>query len=177
MRGWILTAFLLAACGAQPTAPDGLASAVAANAKLLFQHYDLDRDGKLSPLEAGAVAIEGSAFAALDADHDGALSWAEFATTGRMNGLASSFRDVAASLIKDEDQDGDGKLSREEYRTGMLVPLPGAIAPTPIADPLEASFAHADRDGDGYLTPAEAPGLIGFLLEAGYHLQQRPLGL
>ena len=174
MRGWILTAFLLAACGATP-ATDGLASAVEANARLLFRHYDLDQDGKLSPLEAQAVALEGSTFAALDADHDGALSWAEFATPGRMNGLAGSFRDVAASLIKDEDQDGDGRLSREEYRTGMLVPLPGAIAPAPLADPTEASFTHGDRDGDGYLTPAEAPGLIGFLLAAGYHLQQRPL--
>lgn len=177
MRGWIPTAFLLAACGAAPTGPDGLASAVEANARLLFQHYDLDRDGGLSPLEAQAVAIEGSTFAALDADHDGTLSWAEFATPGRLNGLAGSFRDVAATLVKDEDQDGDGRLSREEYRTGMLVPLPGAIAPAPLADPLEASFAHADRDGDGYVTPAEAPGLIGFLLEAGYHLQQRPLQL
>ncbi|MDB5098387.1 MAG: hypothetical protein JWM80_2808 [Cyanobacteria bacterium RYN_339] len=177
MRFWILTAFLLAGCGTTPTAapPDGLTAAVEANARLLFDHHDLDHDGRLSALEAQGVAIAGQTFQALDADGDGGLSWAEFAAPARLAGLARSFREVAAALIKDEDQDGDGRLSREEYRTGMLVPRPGSTVAAPVADPVEQSFAHADEDQDGYLTAREAPELVGFLLGTGYHLQQRPL--
>jgi hypothetical protein len=174
MRSGIPIALLLAGCAASPTAPpDGLVAAVEANARLVFAHYDADHDGKLSAAEAQHVAISGSAFAALDADHDGGLGWAEFATPGRLRGLAGTFQAVATSLVKDEDQDGDGRLSRQEYRTGLMVPLPGPLVASPLPDPLESSFAHADLDGDGYLTSAEASGLIGFLLACGYHLQQR----
>jgi hypothetical protein len=174
MRAWILTAFMLAGCGAAPTQPDGLETAVQANARQLFDQHDGDHDGRLGMGEALGVALDAGAFKALDTNGDGALSWAEFASPTRLAHLTGSFREVAVSFLKDEDQDGDGRLSRQEYRTGMLVPLPGSGV-APIADPLEASFAHADRDGDGYLTSGEAPALIGFLLGAGYHLQQRSL--
>jgi hypothetical protein len=165
---------LLAGC-AQTPAPTatGLEEAVAVNARALFQHYDVNGDAKLDAFEAARIALSGQPFQALDRDHDGGLSWEEFGTPVRIAGLARGFADVASDLVAAEDADGDGRLSRLEYRTGLLVPAAGPMVANPLADPLEASFDSADADGDGNLTPDEANRLIGFLLRSGYHLQQR----
>lgn len=174
MRSTIWTALLLIGCGAAPTPlADGLDTAVAANARQLFQRYDLNQDGQLSPLEAQQLSIFGDAFKGLDANGDGQLSWAEFATPARLAHLADSFRGVATNLLQDEDADGDGRLSRAEYANGMLAPVPGPGVASPLPDPVGQSFDRADADHDGYLTRQEAAGLIGYLLGAGYRLQQR----
>jgi Ca2+-binding EF-hand superfamily protein len=106
----------------------------------LFDHFDRDGDGALSPAEAGRVfplplpgggevAID---FQTLDADKDGKGSRAEF---------------------------------REFYRAAGFTPVVVVVRAAP-AETLalgDALFRHLDRDGDGTLSAAElrqAPALL-----------------
>lgn len=181
MRRRIITLAVLVAawsCQAQPltssTAVDTeLATALADNAAALFTYADTDRDGQLSRTEAGQIALEGSDFDALDTNHDGQVARSEFLASNRLSALASTFRQLATDLVTAEDLDKDGRLSWSEYQLGMLVPWPGPTLQSPLPDPQRASFDNADLDHDGYVSQAEAPRLIGFLVRQGYQLQQR----
>jgi Ca2+-binding EF-hand superfamily protein len=98
----------------------------------LFDYFDRDGDGQLSPAEAGRVfplPLSGGRevaldFAALDTDKDGKGSRAEF---------------------------------RAYYRSRGFMPVVTLLAPAPPEALAlgEALFRHLDRDGDGRLTAAE----------------------
>ena len=79
----------------------------------LFDALDKDADGALSREEATREArrtaqrtlMKQRAFAHLDRDESGAISEAEFSQR--------------LQRMRELDQDGDGEISRDEFRTGM----------------------------------------------------------
>jgi Ca2+-binding EF-hand superfamily protein len=158
---------------AAATAKTELRAAVADDAQALFNHFDLDHDGRLSPGEAAALSLDGDVFEALDGDHDGSLTVSEFASPQRLETLSLAFNSLGRALVAAEDVNHDGRLSWAEYQSGMLVPWPGPTVAKALADPLRASFDAADVDHLGYVTAEQAPLLVAYLLRTGYHLQQR----
>jgi hypothetical protein len=178
---WLKGALCLALWGCQTPVPLAaaassnaeLTAAVADDARSLFRHYDLDHDGQLSPTEAAALSLPPEVFNALDTNHNGSLSEAEFVSPQRIETLSLAFTSLGQELVKAEDLNHDGKLSWSEYQLGMLVPWPGPTVATPVSDPLRASFDAADVDHIGFVTPAQAPRLVAFLLRTGYYLQIR----
>jgi len=108
-----------------------------------FKRMDTDRDGTLSKREiedfqtsqiiAAAQARKQALFAALDTDHNGALSPAEF-----MRLPSNEQAPNAAPMIQHFDTNRDSKISQVEYRAGTL-----------------ANFDRLDADKDGVVTPAE----------------------
>lgn len=103
---------------------------------------DTDADGKVSREEFDKAFphAPGDLFTRLDTNGDGAISPADRpeATRGRPDRAALRERFRAA------DKDGDGKVSREEFRAAN----PGSPA---------GRFDQIDRNGDGFLTPADMP--------------------
>ena len=178
---WLKGALCLALWGCQTPVPLAaaassnaeLAAAVADDARALFSHYDLDHNGLLSPTEASGLSLTPEVFNALDTDHSGSLSVNEFVSPQRIEALALAFTNLGQDLVKAEDLNHDGKLSWSEYQLGMLVPWPGPTVATPVSDPLRASFDAADVEHIGFVTPAQAPRLVAFLLRTGYYLQIR----
>merc|ERR1712217_643561 len=56
-------------------------------------------------------------------------------------------------LMEQTDTDSDGKISKEEFLSDSLLQLKSKSS---IRDaPGEAEFAHADKDGDGFLSAEE----------------------
>jgi hypothetical protein len=115
-----------------------------------FQKMDSNKDGKLTRVEietyqrtrgaAQAAARNKALFAALDADHNGQLSPAEFAK------LPTSVPTVdARPMMATLDQNHDGSITLIENRAGKL-----------------AYFDKIDTDKDGVVTAAEmkAAGVI-----------------
>lgn len=97
-------------------------------------------------------ADDSDLFATLDTNQDG------FVTKDEVPG---GRRRLFERLVRTNDKDSDGKLSREEFTAKPE--LPRAPAPTEDAgrdfDPAGV-FKRLDRDGDGKLTKEEAPERI-----------------
>lgn len=110
-----------------------------------FLHLDTDLNGRLSISELRALQPQylpfvNCLFPGFDDDKDGALSLLEFQRTPMVNMLAD-WRSV-------HDSDGDGRLSRDEFRF-----LPGISLAALGAD----YFRRFDKDNDNSLTPDEFP--------------------
>jgi Ca2+-binding EF-hand superfamily protein len=114
-----------------------------ANMDIEFKKMDSDRDGQLSRKEietyqasqiiAAAEARKRALFVALDTDHNGVLSPAEFL---RLPGNEQAPN--AGPMIARFDVNRDSKVSLIEYRAGTLF-----------------NFDRLDADKDGVVTPAE----------------------
>jgi len=125
-------------------------------------HWDLNRDGRVSPGENMNFAMR--RFYKHDLDSDGALSLEEFAGRkkrhharhaemfGRLDADGDQSleleeaRAAAERHFRDADRDGDGYLDRREKRLGLMA-LYGM-------DPAEL-FQKADRNGDDSLSREE----------------------
>jgi Ca2+-binding EF-hand superfamily protein len=115
-----------------------------------FRKMDTNKDGVVTQKEIDAYhlanaavreqALQRQLFAALDANHDGALSPQEFA---RLQVPVPAADD--APVLAQADLNHDGKVTLVEYRTAKL-----------------ARFDAMDTDKDGVVSPAEmrAAGLI-----------------
>jgi hypothetical protein len=92
---------------------------------------DRDQDGTITADEA--AAWHEAAFAALDADRDGALGTDEF-IAGRMGpgAQAGGRQERRQARFEEMDKTGDGRVTLEEF-----------------LDTAAARFQTADRDGDG----------------------------
>jgi Ca2+-binding EF-hand superfamily protein len=147
-----LAAALAAPVAAQPARPVAAAAPQAqpipralflSNMDSEFKRMDTDRDGTLSKKEiedfqtsqiiAAAQARKQALFAALDTDHNGALSPAEF-----MRLPSNEQAPNATPMIQRFDTNRDSKISQVEYRAGTL-----------------ANFDRLDADKDGIVTAAE----------------------
>lgn len=99
----------------------------------LFDAWDADKDGVLSPSEWRGRA----AFERFDADADG------FVSRDELSGMAARSADDEGALferiIKAWDADGDGALDPSEWRG-------------------KRPFAHADRNQDGRITREDGAG-------------------
>jgi len=113
------------------------------NMDIEFRKMDADHDGLVTKKEietyqtsqiiAQAEARKRALFAALDSDHNGVLSPAEF-----MRLPSNEAAPNAAPMIARFDGNRDGSVSLVEYRAGTL-----------------ANFDRLDADKDGIVTAAE----------------------
>lgn len=169
----------------------------AAQARVL-KVLDGDGDGALSAAELGSLssggAIDPAYFAAFDKNADGklrleelqpsklfsmntlnALLGAQTERGGDVEGGGSAFEasNIAAWMVGEGDQDGDGLLSAEEFAAvgpaGEWKPVSSG-APDPalgqdILSKAGRAFFQADTDKDGALTAEE----LAALMENGLH--------
>jgi hypothetical protein len=127
--------FALIAAALAVGAPQALAEGAGGHGERMLQHLDLNRDGAVTPDEAGAVRT--ARFLRWDSDGDGVITEAEMlaATQARVarriakkfarmdrNGDGrierAEFDDIGAARFARLDKDGDGRVSREEIRAG-----------------------------------------------------------
>ncbi|MEA3189290.1 MAG: hypothetical protein QOD99_3120 [Chthoniobacter sp.] len=100
-----------------------------------------------------------SAFETMDTDHDGFLTLAE---------IQAVHPDATAEKIKRHDQDGDGKLSQEEFAARE------ASFKTAVAEDKHGSkseFDTFDKNGDGYVTFEEAKAARPNMTEERFKLR------
>ena len=156
-RTFVLTLVMIAAPAAAQTAakipavaPSIPRASFISNMDGEFARMDANKDGKLTKQEIEAYqhasalqqiqARNRAVFAALDTDHNGQLSPAEFAKF-----TAVPAQPNAAPMLQRFDSNKDGVISVVEYRAGTL-----------------ANFDKLDADKDGTVSPAEmrAAGII-----------------
>ena len=122
---------LIAAATLATGAPPALAEGAGGQGERMLQRLDLNRDGAISPAEAGAVRTV--RFLRLDSDGDGVITEAEM--------LAAAQERIARRIAKKfarMDRNGDGRVERAEFD-----------------DRGAARFARLDNDGDGRVSREE----------------------
>jgi len=88
----------------------------------LFSFVDNNKDAYLSRDEYGALVLEGSSFAAVDANHDGKISTHEF--------VAVRYREFDAA-----DRNHDGRLTEDEQGGAPAADAAAPPPPAPSATP------------------------------------------
>ncbi len=110
-----------------------------------FMQADKDGDGKVTFEEATAErpGFPRENFDRMDSNHDGVVT-KEDAPPPPPGGPGGERRGEMMRRIMAADADKDGKVSREEAKTGM-----------PNLD--DQAFSRLDRDGDGFIAPNDRP--------------------
>jgi len=120
-------------------------------AKDIFARMDLDSDGKVNLTEFKAhlgVPLKDyeSMFDMLDTDKSGFIEfnelWADFQKRG-VHMTEQECRAIFATL----DQNGDGKVSIQEFKAHLSIPMRDYMA---ITDP-QAAFDRMDANKDGFI--------------------------
>lgn len=131
----------------------------------IFDLWDRDGDGLVSVedillgfrsqgREVDVDAVE-RMVAAADTNGDYLVSRAEFDAAVVGGRIEVTDADAAFEVF---DVNGDGRISVEELESMIR-----HIGAGRIEEPAAALLAAADRDGDGYLSPAEFRALLDFL--------------
>jgi Ca2+-binding EF-hand superfamily protein len=167
-----------------PAVADGLAKMRRAlssvkSVKEAFCKFDADKDGEITFLElkSGATSIGkftdgelSSIFAVGDVDHDGKISFAEFArmlipsVDEKISLLKKSLgnaNDVTIAFNK-FDTNKDGKISSQELKNGL-----NAIGLKLTEAEISSIFAVGDLDGDGEISIHEFEHLLGTAVSFG----------
>ncbi len=124
LAGFALIAAVALAAGA-------LADGTGEHGERMLQRLDLNRDGAITPEEAGAVQTV--RFLRLDSDGDGVITEAEMLAAAQ----ARIARRIAKKFAR-MDRNGDGRVERAEFD-----------------DRGAARFARLDTDGDGRVSREE----------------------
>ncbi len=122
---------LIAAAALAADAPPALAEGAGGHGERMWQRLDLNRDGAITPDEAGAV--QAVRFLRWDSDGDGVITEAEMLAAAQ----ARIARRIAKRFAR-MDRNGDGRIERAEFD-----------------DRGAARFARLDTDGDGRVTREE----------------------
>jgi hypothetical protein len=133
-----LTALALAAGSSLVLADAGTAPAASHHGAFMerLKAADTNGDGMLSPQEAAALPRIAANFAAIDANHDGFISFDELRAF--MQAKHGEHGNHGAKALKSADANGDGKVSRDEFMAAAA-----------------ARFDKMDGNKDGFLTPDE----------------------
>ena len=115
----------------------------------MFDAIDTDKDGKLSLTEL--AAHRAAEFTAADTNSDGALDATEMAAHHQAR-MAAMMADHAARMIENNDNDGNGSLSADEFGEG-----PGT-----------EHFARIDTDNDGAISKPEAEAAVQHRKKRGH---------
>ncbi len=122
---------LIAAAALAAGAPPALAEGAGGHGERMLQRLDLNRDGAITPDEAGAVRTV--RFLRWDSDGDGVITEAEMLAAAQ----ARIARRIAKRFAR-MDRNGDGRVERAEFD-----------------DRGAARFARLDTDGDGRVSREE----------------------
>lgn len=168
-----------------PAVSDGLAKlrkilSSVNSVKDAFRKFDADRDGEITfqELKNGASSIgkfsngELSAiFAVGDVDHDGKISFSEFArmiipsVDEKISQLKKSLGTASdvTSAFKKFDANNDGKISSKELKNGL-----NAQGLKFTDSEVEGIFSVGDLDGDGEISLHEFEHLLGTAVSFGH---------
>ena len=129
--GFALIAAAALAATLADGAPPALAQGAGGHGERMLQRLDLNRDGAITPDEAGAVRMV--RFLRLDSDGDGVITEAEMLAVAQ----ARIARRIAKKFAR-MDRNGDGRVERAEFD-----------------DRGAARFARLDTNGDGRVSQEE----------------------
>ena len=115
----------------------------------MFDAIDTDKDGKLDLAEL--AAHRAAEFTAADTNSDGALDATEMAAHHQAR-MAEMMADHAARMIENNDNDGNGSLSADEFGEG----------------PAQEHFARIDTDNDGAISKEEAEAAVQHRKKRGH---------
>ncbi|MFQ5566526.1 MAG: EF-hand domain-containing protein [Paracoccaceae bacterium] len=122
---------LIAAAVLAAGAPSALAEGAGGHGERMLQRLDLNRDGTITAVEAGAVQTV--RFLRLDGNGDGVITEAEMVAAAQ----ARIARRIAKKFAR-MDRNGDGRVERAEFD-----------------DRGAERFARLDADGDGRVSSEE----------------------
>jgi Ca2+-binding EF-hand superfamily protein len=123
--------------------------------KLEFLKADRDKNKYLDEMEFGAIGLPGADFKMVDRDSDGMVTEAEVLAFVDQDSASAQSRILMTvghegkSLFELLDVNLDRRLTRRELIEGA------------------GRLSALDRDGDGYLTPAELTGRFRVMFEVG----------
>ena len=123
----------------------------------------MDRASFLQSLNVKGSVFLDRVFAIIDTDRDGKISFAAYLAGLSVLCARGTLNEKSDFAFRLYDFDADGKISKQELSDMLQWSLEESevkVTPAQVASIIAETFRQADRNGDGFIDPAEFKALV-----------------